>query len=189
MRQETGPGMVLNPLMVAPAVSVRISPQAGITPLGCQIVRAFRAGSHRTRNRRQGNRASGIARRLALRTGHGAVCIGAGRRGAERRFQVFPDRAAGKTLHRDGRGGIRRPASIAKDSPRSAIPACAPTISTRPPAYRTSGVDVKVAPGLRVGYVTGTGDDVPAIARKYRRQGGVLKPAGSGAGRLCRSTT
>jgi hypothetical protein len=30
-----------------------------------------------------------------------------------------------------------------------------------PATYRTSGVNVKVAPGLRVGYVMGTGDDVP----------------------------
>jgi hypothetical protein len=28
--------------------------------------------------------------------------------------------------------------------------------------YKTSGVDVKIAPGLRVAYVMGTGDDVPA---------------------------
>ena len=30
-----------------------------------------------------------------------------------------------------------------------------------PATYRTSGVDCKIAPGLRVGYVTGTGDAVP----------------------------
>jgi hypothetical protein len=32
----------------------------------------------------------------------------------------------------------------------------------KPATYKTTGVDVKVAPGLKVGYVTGTGDDVPA---------------------------
>ncbi|MEO6983441.1 MAG: PIG-L family deacetylase, partial [Edaphobacter sp.] len=31
----------------------------------------------------------------------------------------------------------------------------------RPATYRTTGVDVKTAPGLKVGYVMGTGDDVP----------------------------
>ena len=31
-----------------------------------------------------------------------------------------------------------------------------------PATYKTSGVNVKVAPGLRVGYVTGTGDAVPS---------------------------
>ena len=34
VRQETGPGVLLNPLMIAPAVSVRITPTAGISPLG-----------------------------------------------------------------------------------------------------------------------------------------------------------
>ncbi|MBV9075553.1 MAG: hypothetical protein JOZ10_18175 [Acidobacteria bacterium] len=31
----------------------------------------------------------------------------------------------------------------------------------RPATYRTTGVDVKVAPGLTVGYIVGAGDDVP----------------------------
>ena len=30
----------------------------------------------------------------------------------------------------------------------------------RDAAYRTTGVDVKVAPGLKCGYIAGTGDDV-----------------------------
>ena len=33
-----------------------------------------------------------------------------------------------------------------------------------PGPYKLVGVDVKVAPGLKVGYVMGTGDDVPAVA-------------------------
>ena len=32
----------------------------------------------------------------------------------------------------------------------------------KPSTYKTSGVDVKVAPGLRVGYIMGSGDDVPS---------------------------
>jgi hypothetical protein len=34
VQQQTGQGIVLNPLEVTPAVSVRIFPEAGITPLG-----------------------------------------------------------------------------------------------------------------------------------------------------------
>ena len=30
----------------------------------------------------------------------------------------------------------------------------------RPASFRTTGVDVKIAPGLKVGYIKGTGDDV-----------------------------
>ena len=32
----------------------------------------------------------------------------------------------------------------------------------RSATYKTVGVDVKVAPGLKIGYISGTGDDVPA---------------------------
>ena len=31
-----------------------------------------------------------------------------------------------------------------------------------PATYRVTGVDVRIAPGLRIGYVMGTGDDIPA---------------------------
>jgi len=31
----------------------------------------------------------------------------------------------------------------------------------RPAIYRAVGVDVKTAPGLRIGYLPGTGDEVP----------------------------
>ncbi len=39
-----------------------------------------------------------------------------------------------------------------------------------PATYRTRAVDVKVAPGLRVGYIEGTGDDVP----QYLKEMGVV---------------
>ncbi len=32
----------------------------------------------------------------------------------------------------------------------------------QPATYRVTGVDVRIAPGLRIGYVMGTGDDIPA---------------------------
>ena len=32
----------------------------------------------------------------------------------------------------------------------------------QPATYKTTGVDVKVAPNLKIGYITGSGDDVPA---------------------------
>jgi hypothetical protein len=41
-------------------------------------------------------------------------------------------------------------------------PGLRPYFLYEPSSYKTTGVNVKVAPGLKVGYITGSGDDVPA---------------------------
>ena len=52
--------------------------------------------------------------------------------------------------------------------------ACAPTTMYQPAELKTRKVDVKLAPGLRVGYVMGTGDLVP---RGHRGPGRHAAPA------------
>jgi hypothetical protein len=44
-------------------------------------------------------------------------------------------------------------------------PGVRPYFLYEPSNYKTTGVDVKIAPGLKVGYITGTGDEVPASLR------------------------
>jgi hypothetical protein len=75
-------------------------------------------------------------------------------------FQVFPDKlmqkpyavtAVAESAGRQYRDGFT---TVGYKDLR-------PSNLYEPATYRTSGVDVKVAPGLRVGYVIGTGDAVP----------------------------
>jgi hypothetical protein len=47
----------------------------------------------------------------------------------------------------------------------------------RPATYKTSGVDVKIAPNLKVGYITGTGDEVPAALEHLGVKVTYLSPA------------
>ena len=74
---------------------------------------------------------------------------------------MFPNQLGAEDIHGDGGGRIRTDASIAKVSRPSDILGLRPYNLYMPATYRTSGVDCKIAPGLRVGYVTGTGDAVP----------------------------
>jgi LmbE family N-acetylglucosaminyl deacetylase len=53
-----------------------------------------------------------------------------------------------------------------------------------PAPYRLVGVDVKVAPGLKVGYVMGTGDDVPQSLQSMGVTAHLLQPADITAGDL-----
>jgi hypothetical protein len=63
-------------------------------------------------------------------------------------------------------------------------PGLRPYFLYRPAVYRLSGVDVKTAPNLRVGYVMGSGDDVPASLENLGVKPSFLSPADIATGDL-----
>jgi LmbE family N-acetylglucosaminyl deacetylase len=160
VRQENGPGTVLNPLMVTPAVSVRIAPQAGVTALGAKsfVVSALVHIEKETG-------AKGDVR-LELppgwRSQPAIAPFEMQRAGQEQniRFEVFPNQLEQETY---------KVTAVAESDGRQyregfttvGYPGLRPYNLYMPATYRTTGVDCKIAPGLRVGYVTGTGDAVP----------------------------
>ena len=159
VRQLNGPGMVLDPLMVTPPVSVRIAPQAGITTLGA---RSFAVSTLVHTEVETG--AKGTVR-LELPPGwrsEPAVASFAMQRAGQEQnigFQVFPNQLEQKTYT------VTAVAEFQGRQYREGFttvgyPALRPYNLYMPATYRTSGVDCKIAPGLRVGYVTGTGDAV-----------------------------
>jgi len=160
VQQQSGHGLVLNPLVVAPAVSVRIFPEAGITPLGSK---SFDLSVQVHTEAQMG--AKGTVR-LALPEGWhsdpASVPFSLGRAGQEQivRFQVIADRLATKpytvTAVAESGGREYREGFIT-----AGYPGLRPYNLYAPATYRTSGVDVKISQGLRIGYVMGTGDTVP----------------------------
>ena len=174
-RQETGPGMVLNPLTVTPAVSVRISPQAGITPLGSK---SFSLAALVHTEAEDG--AKGTVR-LELPSGWRAdppvASFAIGQAGQEEsiRFQVFPDRLEQKpytiTAVAESGGQPYREGFVTVG-----YPTLRPYNLYMPAAYRTSGVDAQMASGLRIAYVMGTGDAVPESLTKLGVQAEFLSP-------------
>ena len=110
VRQETGQGMVLNPLMVTPAVSVRICAAGRHHAAGRKILCAFGAGAHRSETGAKGTVQLELPPGWRAEPATAPFCHGAGRRGAKRRLPGVPRSPGGKALHRHGGGGIRRPA-------------------------------------------------------------------------------
>ena len=152
--------MVLNPLVVAPAVSVRIFPEAGITPLGSK---SFSLSAQVHTEAQAG--AKGTVR-LDLPEGWhsepASIPFALDRAGQEQivRFQVIADRLATRpysvTAVAESGGRQYREGFIT-----AGYPGLRPYNFYAPATYRTSGVDVKISQGLRIGYVMGTGDTVP----------------------------
>ena len=169
----SGIGNVSNPLLVGPAISVTVSPSAGAVPLGSKSF-AFTATVHSNVK----GPAQGILR-LKLPQGWRSTPPQAdfalARDGEDQTmvFSVAPDlvKAAeynitavaeykGKTYdegyHLAGYPGVR------------------PYPLYRPATYRAVGVEVKTAPGLHIGFLPGTGDDVPKALENLNQNVRVL---------------
>lgn len=157
LQRVTGPGGFYEPLVVTPAIGVRVEPQARILPLD--------GGPLPVRVNVFGQAASDGTVELKLPAGwqsnpaQANFKVAAGETQALD-FSVTPSgaengayeieavaEASGKTY----RSGWR---SVGYEGLRSYN-------LYRPAELKTRKVDVKVAPGLRVGYVMGSGDTVP----------------------------
>lgn len=153
-----GAGTVFEPLVLGPAISVSIAPQAGIVPLG---EKAFDLTV--TVHSNVKGPAKGTVK-LDLPEGWKAAQeeFSTAKDGEDQtlNFRVTPGRLEEKpyTLTAvaayDGREYKEGYHTVGYSGLR-------PYNLYRPSTYRTTGVDVKVAPGLNVGYIVGAGDEVP----------------------------
>ena len=158
VKRLTGSGTVLEPTIMGPAISVSISPQAGVVPLGTESFDL----TVNVRSNVKGP-AKGTVR----------LDLPSGWKAAPEEFATAKD-GDDQTLsfHVTPAGLSEKPYLITavasydgreyKEGYRTAgYTGLRPYNLYRAATYRTSGVDAKVAPGLNVGYIVGAGDDVP----------------------------
>ena len=160
-RRITGPGVVYEPLTAGPAISVTVSPRAGIVPLAAK---SFELNVTLHSNVK-GPATGSVSLQLPTgwRSEPGSVPFSTEKDGEDRglSFQVVPV-------------GLREQAyeitAVANYGGRqyregyqvTGYAGLRPYFLYEPSNYKTSGVNVKVAPGLKVAYITGSGDDVAA---------------------------
>ena len=161
VKRVTGAGTVLEPLTVGPAIGVAINPRGGIIPFTSKSF-ALTAVVH--------SNVKGPAKgtvRLEIPAGWKSVPESAEFATTDEgqdqalSFQVTPGTVTEKQYR------IQAIADYSGHQYREGYEmvgyAGLRAYSLyRPATYLTMGVDVKVAPGLRVGYVMGSGDDVPS---------------------------
>jgi LmbE family N-acetylglucosaminyl deacetylase len=159
--RETGFGVVYQALSVVPAISVAVSPSAGVVPLTEKTLML----SARVKSSVKGE-ASGTVK-LELPPGWTASPAQAdfklGKDGdvADIPFTVTPSSIEAKPYTMtavatyDGKEYLDGYRTVGY----AGLP---PTNLYRTASYRATGVDVKIAPGLRVAYLPGTGDEVEA---------------------------
>ncbi len=161
VKRVTGLGQVLNPLVVAPAISVSISPRAGIVPLDAQTFSLAVTVHSNVKGPAQGSV------RLDLPAGWESapqtISFSTAKEGEEQSavFQVKPRSLQPKpytvssVVTYDGHEYREGYHTVGYNG-------LLPYNLYRPAAYNTTGTEVTVPGGLKVGYIMGTGDEVPS---------------------------
>lgn len=160
VRRVRGLGAVDEPLVVAPAISLWISPRAGVAPIGAHSFPVSVLVHSNVKGPATG------AVRLDLPAGWKATPASASFSFAKDdqdlrlRFAVHPSAVMKKTYR------LQAVATYAGRQYRQGYlrvgyPRLRPYYLYRPATYTATGADVKIANDLAVAYVVGTGDDVP----------------------------
>jgi hypothetical protein len=160
-----GPGLLRYPMPVGPALSVALSPAAGVVPLDSKST---------TVSVRLKNNARGVVNptvHLTLPPGWMAepssIPVTFSQSGEEQtvNFTVVPKVAEGKqykvtaVAELDGQ-------KYEEGYITTGYVGLRPYFLYSPATYVTTGTDVKVAPGVNVAYIEGSGDDVPAALQQ-----------------------
>jgi LmbE family N-acetylglucosaminyl deacetylase len=155
-----GIGMVRNPLIVAPAISVSVYPPAGAVPVGsksfdftCLVHSNVKGAAEGTLHLKlpAGWRSDPAEARFAFaRDGEDKTIV----------FAVIPDqvKTTDYTITAVAEYGGK---SYTEGYHLAGYPGLRPYPFYRPATYKTVGVDVKLPPTLTIGFLPGTGDDVP----------------------------
>jgi hypothetical protein len=185
VHRVTGPGIELQPLVVGPAISVSISPKAGILPVtGAKFELTARVHSNVK------GPAAGV---LALQVPPGwsttppQAKFELAKDGEEQHvaFQVTPGKLEAKSYQITAVAEFNgRKYSEGYDM--TGYEGLRPYPLYSSANFSVKGVDVKVAKGVRVGYVMGTGDDVPKSLEEIGVKAEFLSAQDIGMGDLSR---
>ena len=162
--RENGFGVVLEPLLIAPAISVRVSPPAGIMPLTSMTLALDVTVHSSVKGPAEGTvdlkLPDGWTASPATATFHTMR----DNEDTNLHFAITPKGVQARTYD------IAVTANYAGKQYTEGFhtigyPGITPYPQYRAARFRTTGVDVKVAPGLKVAYIMGTGEDVPQSLR------------------------
>ncbi|MFH1574000.1 MAG: PIG-L family deacetylase, partial [Acidobacteriota bacterium] len=160
VKRITGPGTIIEPLVVGPAISVSIAPRAGAVPLDAKsfkltaTIRSNVKGPARGSVRLempQGWRSNPASAEFSTaRDGENQSVVFEVLPAAlqEKAYEVTAVASYGGKEHREGYKTI-------------GYTGLRPYNLYRPSGYHVNAVDVKVAPDITVGYIMGSGDEVP----------------------------
>ena len=161
VKRVTGQGTVYEPLITGPAIGIAISPRFGVVPLN---TKSFDVKTVFHSNVKGPAKATV---RLDLPVGWTLqplqIDVATTQDGEERTlsFSVIPSSIEEKSYTITAVAEYNGK-QYKEGYELAGYPGLRPYPLYQPATYKTNGVDVKIAPNLKIGYITGSGDDVPA---------------------------
>jgi LmbE family N-acetylglucosaminyl deacetylase len=159
IHRYTGPGPVPEPLLVAPAISVSVSPEAGIVPLTNASLHLQVTVHSSVKGPAKGQVRLQLPQEWRSEPDSAPFSIASDGDEQVLTFAVLPKdvKAQPYTITAVAEYGGQQ---YKQGFQTTGYVGLRPYPYYRDAAYRISGVDVKVAPGLKIAYIAGTGDDV-----------------------------
>jgi len=183
VKRVTGYGQVLEPLVAGPAISVSISPHAGVVPLDSKSFAVTTTIHSNVKGPAKGTVKLDVPAGWQTRPGTADFATAQDGEDTSLTFEVVPsglkERAYTITAVAEYDGHEYK-----EGYQTTGYSGLRPYFLYEPSTYRTAGVDVKVAKGLNVGYITGSGDDVPASLEHLGIKVNFLSPADLATGNL-----
>jgi len=180
-----GFGTLQNPLIVAPAISVWVSPAAGAVPLSMKSF-PFTCTVHSNVK----GAAQGVLR-LKLPNGWRSnppeAPFSFARDGEDQTivFSISPDIVKASDYNITAVAEYKGK-NYTEGYHLTGYPGLRPYPFYRPATYKAVGVEVKTAPGLTLGFLPGTGDDVPKALENLDQKVQILAPSDVTHGDLSR---
>jgi hypothetical protein len=161
VQRITGQGSVLEPLTVAPAVAVSISPRTGIVPLGSKQFPVAAVVHSNVKGPAKGKLALKLPEGWTAQPASAEFSIADDGQDQALNFVVTPSGLSEKKYQ------VKAVAEYGGKEYNqgyqvTGYPGLRPYFLYRGANYQTAGVDVNVAPDLKIAYIMGSGDDVPA---------------------------
>jgi LmbE family N-acetylglucosaminyl deacetylase len=160
LQRVVGLGQVGEPLVIAPAISLSISPPAGIVPLGANSFPVSVLVHSNVKGPVKGTVRIDLPSGWRSDPDTASFSLAKDGENQSLTFEVLPVSVQTIAYHLqavaefDGR-------QYREGYQKVGYTGLRPYNLYRPANYKVNGVDVKIAPGLKVAYVGGTGDQVP----------------------------
>ena len=161
VKRVNGLGPVFEPLVVAPAIGVAITPNAGVVPLGSSTFPVTVSVHSNVKGAASGTVRLVLPEGWTSNPASAPFSMASEGQDQSLTFEVKPANLGQKPYQITASaeyGGKR----YQEGYTLTGYTGLTPYFLYTPATHHTSGVDVKVAPGLKVAYVMGSGDDVPA---------------------------
>jgi LmbE family N-acetylglucosaminyl deacetylase len=160
MHRYVGPGTVPEPLLVAPAISITVAPHAGVVPITNASLHLQITIHSSVKGPAKGSVHLKLPEGWTSKPETAPFAVASDGDEEHISFTVMPMGVKTQpytiTAIADYNGQ-----QFTQGFVTTGYPGIRPYPSYREASFQTTGTDVKIAPGLKVAYIAGTGDEVP----------------------------